>query len=96
MNSTAADEVRIRPLEQGMTGLLAEAAPGWAAAVPAWLESMRTGRSTVLVALRGAAPVGVAQLLHGEVPEVCNVGVLKAHRGQGIGAAREKCGRRPS
>ena len=78
--------VRIRPLEPEMTDLIAAAHPGWAAAVPAWLESMRAGRSTILVAVRDDAPVGVAQLLHADIPEVCNVGVLAAHRRQGIAA----------
>jgi ribosomal protein S18 acetylase RimI-like enzyme len=48
---------------------------------------MEAGRSTLLVALLDGAAVGVAELLHDELPEVRNVGVLEAHRGRGIGTA---------
>ncbi|AXK47318.1 GNAT family N-acetyltransferase [Brachybacterium saurashtrense] len=61
-----------------------------------------TGRSTLLVALARDRPVdarhgtpsttrpsavGVAQLVHADVPEVCNVGVLESRRGHGVGTA---------
>ena len=82
-----ADGVHVVPLDERTTQLLAAALPTWAAAVPAWQGSMAAGRSTVIVALREDAPVGVAQLLHGEVPEICNVGVVESERGQGIGVA---------
>jgi ribosomal protein S18 acetylase RimI-like enzyme len=87
VNIAESDRVSIHPLAEEMVGLLARATPTWASAVPAWLQSIEAGRSTVLVAFRGDVPVGVAQLLHDEIPEVCNVGVLEAHRGQGIGTA---------
>lgn len=75
------------PLDDATARLLTATNPTWAAAVPAWQESLRTGRSTLLVALRDDAPVGVAQLVHREIPEVCNVGVPEEHRGQGVGTA---------
>lgn len=80
-------KLSIRPLTEDLADALAAVTPGWASAAPSWLESMRTGRSTLLVAVDGKDPVGVAQLIHDEVPEVCNVGVLEPHRSRGIGAA---------
>jgi len=77
----------VRPLTAELVEAMAAAKPGWGSAAPAWLESMQAGRSTVLVAVDGEDPVGVAQLVHDEVPEVCNVGVLEQHRGRGIGTA---------
>lgn len=77
----------IRPLTPELVEAMAAAKPGWGAAAPSWWESMQAGRSTLLVALDGEEPVGVAQLVHSEIPEVCNVGVLEQHRGRGIGTA---------
>ncbi|MGO1226035.1 MAG: GNAT family N-acetyltransferase [Brachybacterium sp.] len=77
----------IRPLTEELVEAMSVAKPGWGSAAPAWLESMRAGRSTLLVAVDGEDPVGVAQLVHDEIPEACNVGVLESHRGRGIGAA---------
>lgn len=87
MSAEGADGLRIVPLDDAGAQLLAAASPTWAAAVPAWQESMRAGRSTVLVALRENTPLGVAQLIHRAIPEVCNVGVPEEHRGPGIGTA---------
>lgn len=86
-SSPTCDEVRVVPLDDATARLLAATNPAWAAAVPAWQASMRAGRSTLLVALREDAPLGVAQLVHREIPEVCNVGVPEEHRSQGIGTA---------
>lgn len=86
-SSPTCDEVRVVPLDDATALLLTAANSAWAAAVPVWQESMRTGRSTLLVALRDDAPVGVAQLVHREPPEICNVGVPEKQRGQGIGTA---------
>jgi len=79
--------VTLRELDEETASLLSATSPTWAAAVPSWQESMRAGRSTVLVTLLDGAPVGVAQLLHADIPEVRNVGVLEEHRGRGIGTA---------
>lgn len=87
MSAEGAGWLRVVPLDDAGARLLAASNPTWAAAVPAWQESMRAGRSTLLVALRADTPLGVAQLVHREIPEVCNVGVPEEHRGQGIGTA---------
>lgn len=80
------NRLRIVPLDEETATLLATY-PTWAAALPAWRRSMDEGRSTLLVALLDDAAVGIAQLLHLEVPEVRNVGVLESVRGRGIGTA---------
>lgn len=80
------NRLRIVPLDEETATLLATS-PTWAAALPAWRLSMDEGRSTLLVALLDDAAVGVAQLVHEEVPEVRNVGVLESVRGRGIGTA---------
>ena len=87
MSTGRADGLRVVPLENDVAARLTAGTPTWAAAVPAWQESMRSGRSTLLVALRDGEAVGVAQLVHHKIPEICNVGVPEAHRGQGIGTA---------
>lgn len=80
-------DLTITTLDDTSAQFMADSIPVWASAVPAWRRSMDEGRSTLLVALLDGAPVGVAQLVHGVIPEVCNVGVLAPHRGHGIGSA---------
>lgn len=73
------------------------ALPAWRESMAAGRSTLLVALEDTLVAdvvdgrgiPTGIAPaaVGVAQLVHGEVPEVCNVGVLEAHRGRGIGTA---------
>lgn len=87
MNAEDADGVQVVPLDERTARLLIAENPTWAAAVPAWQENMHSGRSTLLVALRGNTPIGVAQLVHREIPEVRNVGVTEEHRGRGVGTA---------
>lgn len=79
--------VTICDLDDDSAPLIAAARPSWQQAIPRWLKDIADGSATILVAYCADAPVGVAELRAGQVPEVRNVGVLPTCSRRGIGSA---------
>ena len=78
----------IRVLEEADVGVIESLEPAGKGFVRAMWARQRAGQSGLLVAWRGAEPIGSGEIAwDGAVPELRNLAVRAPHRGSGAGSA---------